>query len=296
MEFRIIISGASGKLGSLLIESFKSQNVKILPLSHKPKNGFIDIDLRVDVDKLSDLISDFEPNVIIHLAGCLRSKNDGDFIANPQMALTLCEAIKKSKLQPLIISLGSASEIGIPESKFTSESIKCSPVSGYGVSKLCQTEIFLTYSRMLGFPLSIIRLFNLFYIEGDEFMPVADWLNQLKNQKGKTIKTLDVWDPSIERDFLPVEIAVEYISKFANINEGVGIVNLGSGKSTGFNEILEVFQTYFDNKIEVEIKKTGTKSIPSVCADVSKLTALFGQPSYDLRTEICKILDRNIEK
>lgn len=165
---KILITGASGFIGSFLVEEAlnsgyevyagirKSSNIEYLS---DPRIKFIELDFS-DIDSMTRKISDFPYfDFVIHSAGLTKAKKKEDyFISNFHYSKNIIEVlIRLNRIPEKFVYMSSLAAYG-PGDPSMLDSVKSSdtprPVTSYGKSKL-ETEKYL--SRLSGFPYIIIR-------------------------------------------------------------------------------------------------------------------------------------------
>ncbi|MBI2671672.1 GDP-mannose 4,6-dehydratase [Candidatus Woesearchaeota archaeon] len=172
---KIFITGAGGMMGSHLIDflinknhevlgTYFTQTVDINDLNRKAR--LVKLDIR-DKDKVENLLKDFKPDIIFHLAAqslpTVSWENPNYTIeANVIGTINLFEAVKKLKLDPVILNACSSAEYGfVREDEVpVKESHQLKPLHPYGVSKVAQEFLAHQYFKNFGIKSVSIRIFN----------------------------------------------------------------------------------------------------------------------------------------
>ena len=93
------------------------------------------------------------------------------------------------------------------------------------------------------------------------------------------------------RDFLHVQDLNLAISQLIKIS-GNQILNIGSGKATKLNELLQIFNSKSNSKIEVAYSDARTVDRSDYWLDISKMRQLTNwQPRINLKSGILEILN-----
>lgn len=165
------------------------------------------------------------------------------------------------------------------------------PLNAYAYSKLTMEKIAKFYSDKHSIPIIGVRYFNVYgpgeYFKGKAASMIYQLYNQMKSGKRPRIFKFG----EQERDQVYVADVVEGTILAAESKiEGFEAFNLGSGKSTSFNAIIENLQKnmktnfetdYFDNPYTFYQNHT--------VADVSKAEKMIGyKPKYDAKKGIAE--------
>jgi dTDP-glucose 4,6-dehydratase len=133
------------------------------------------------------------------------------------------------------IQIGSSAEYGNVKSPLD-ENKKCFPNSSYGKSKLQSTNYLLKMFKTNSFPVTILRLFNVYgpYQNADYFIP------QVINECVKNF-TFSVSRCEQVRDFVYIDDVVSAIFlALTNPRTNGEIINIASGKKIMMKEVVEI--------------------------------------------------------
>ena len=256
----ILITGASGFIGSNLTRYFIKKNYKINlllrkksnywrinDLLKKSRNFYLDL---CNKNEINDAINKIKPKTIFHLAayGAYPFQNNFRKIksVNLDSTIHLLQACEKHGFSKFI-NTGSSSEYGF-KNKSMSENDILSPNSYYAVFKsagsmYCQYEAI---TKKL--PIVTIRPFHVYgpYEESSRFIPTLI-MNFFYN------KCPPLVSPNISRDMIFIDDVINYYLK-ASVTDKINgeILNLGSGKKTTIKQIFFLTKQLMQKKIEPE--------------------------------------------
>jgi UDP-glucose 4-epimerase len=238
---KILITGSSGFIGTNLINTLKSQNfdIAVINRSYNPnlKNVTKYVGDICDYSFVEKAILDFQPNKVFHLAGYKNRASNVEELSlslkvNLMGTLNLYQALTKVSSVESIIALGTTDEYGIHNSSFIESSTE-NPISPYGFSKLCGTQLAQFFNRSFNLPVIILRPTIAYGPHQANDMFIPSLINTLmsnsdfKMTEGKQL-----------RDFIYISDLVDamlLISESQNYNGE--IFNIGSGDSLKLREV-----------------------------------------------------------
>ncbi len=255
----ILITGASGFIGSNIARYFIQNNIEIHLILRKKNNWRLkDIQKSANIhycdlaskDKLNKIISNIKPQTIFHLAthGSYSFQKNLDQIIKSNMSgtINLLYACKKFGFSKFI-NTGSSSEYGFKK-KIMSEFDILEPNSHYAVLKSFQTNLTVFEALSNNLPIINVRPFHIYgpYEDSRRFIP-----NLILNLLNDKLPVLA--DKNICRDIVYIEDAVQFYLKLANKKNINGeIFNLGSGKKTKLMKIVRETQKIMNTNIKPE--------------------------------------------
>ncbi|MBU3179966.1 NAD-dependent epimerase/dehydratase family protein [Clostridium psychrophilum] len=246
MEKRVLITGASGFVGSCLTRRLLKENCKIHIITRDATNlwrlgGTLkDIEIHnlnlLNSEKISKLASEISVDKIYHLAtyGGYHYQNKVEDVINTNVIGTfnLFREFSKKGIE-MFINTSSSSEYG-EKFKPMSEGMNLSPNNMYGASKAAGTILCSTYAKTNNIPLVTLRLFSPYgyYDAKTRLIPTVIMACLL----GKEIK---LSNKDSKRDFVFIDDVVDaYIDSSKQVNSYGEIFNIGSGIQYTTDEIV----------------------------------------------------------
>ena len=301
---RILITGGSGFVGSYLLENLIQKNqICIVDNEYRGSNfnylkkknsqlfqknlSFERIDI-VDKEKLSDVFSKFEPDIVFHLAGIAGVKtvlNDPLKVINVNLigSYNLAEIVSKSKSVKNII-YSSTSEVYGPtayqldEDSFTTQGTAYDPRWSYATSKLFAEHIFVAIQRQFGIPVSIGRLFNIY---GPRQIGSGAIHEFVKNSIAN--KPLTIYDDGSQiRAWCYVDDCLNGLLLIAE--KGNGIYNIGNpNESLTSIGLAKLIIDLTKSKSKLQYKKLNSSDVRVRVPNIKKIMKLGFLPKIDLR-------------
>ena len=303
---KVLIVGAAGFVGGYLIEELKSVGAEIvatkLPFERIDIGGVAVRDLDItDQSSIDCVLSETDPDVVFHLAAQSSVKLSWEkpaFTANVNIigAINLFESAKTHlKKSARILVVGSGEEYGeINYSAPVKETTEPKPKNIYALTKLAQENIAKIYVGAYGLNIVMTRSFNHIGPKQSPQFVVADFCSQVaKIEKGLSGNEIAVGNLSAKRDFTDVRDVVKAYVLLAEKGESGETYNVGSGVSVAVSEILDriLRLSEKDIKVVVDGKKLRPVDVPEIRADISKISALGWERTYDLNTTLRETLD-----
>lgn len=166
---RILITGASGLIGSALLDRLRGENHSLICQSRFPHDDEANVKwVKLDLTKDSwECVSLPNIDVIYHLAGqtsTYRAKQDPieDISINVLGLLNLLEHFKKQTPPPFVVIAGTATEVGLAEHLPIHENLPDRPITFYDISKLTAEMYLKQYVREGWINGCSLRLANVF--------------------------------------------------------------------------------------------------------------------------------------
>jgi|TARA_B000000460_G_scaffold225221_1_gene179383 UDP-glucose 4-epimerase len=299
---RIFITGTTGFLGQQLSNSLLEKGHNIATLARNvaksdraiasntesmirgEKNKGVSYyfgDL-TDYLNIHDVLSDFKPEVIIHLAAQTSvaysfTHTTEVFNVNFLGVVNMAEAARRvlPKLKRFIFS-GSVEAYGIQTKFPTKEDVDLRAASPYGVAKIA-AEKFLKYLyQAYGFPAIIFRNANSYGRQHNHQFVIESMIYQMYNGKSP----IKLGDPTPVRDFIfePDLLAAYKIAALSNNKKIIGeSINVGTGKSISIRQLAEKIRkiTGYKGKIQWHSFPKRALEIPKLEVDNSKAKRLL---------------------
>ena len=151
---RVLITGASGLIGSALLDRLRAENHAVICQSrftHEDEPGVKWIKLDLIKDSWEGIpLPDID--VVYHLAGqtsTYRARQNPieDLSVNVFGLLNLLEHFKKQALPPFVVIAGTATEVGLAEQLPIHENLPDRPITFYDISKLTAEMYLKQYVR-----------------------------------------------------------------------------------------------------------------------------------------------------
>lgn len=294
---KILITGGNGYVGRTLCRMlYEEHDICVLDNLRYGENRFNqdelnkirfeESDLR-QKSKVSDIVSKFNPDVIIHLAAI-------HFIpeceSDPELAIStnICGTVNLLSVCPSDCRFVFASSGAVyqpEEQPHIENSSPLRPSDVYGFTKLHGEDYVKYFAKSENFPAVIVRLFNA--VGPGETNPhvIPEIIAQLKAGS----KTLKLGNIQPKRDYIHVKDAAAGFAATAlngNLKKGeIVIVNLGTQMQYSVEDLLEKLKNIAQIKFEIETDPTRLRKVdrPFLGANITKIKELFKwKPQFDI--------------
>jgi UDP-glucose 4-epimerase len=295
---RSVVTGALGFIGSHVVETLLENGHEVLgidDLSTGSKENAIEgadyVEVSILDPKTKEVISDFRPDYIFHLAALPRIQPSFEEplihnMANVDGTIKLLEIARDIKIRGFINS-SSASVYGNPAEYPITENTPVDPLSPYALQKYAAERYVKILGQKWAIPNISLRYFNPFGDRsftgldgGSAYSPV---IGVFQNQRKLTGEVLVTGTGEQSRDFVYVkDVAAANLLAAEKILDFTGeVFNVCTGKVTSINEIAKKFNC----KITY-VEARGGEAITS-WGDNSKISKMLRwKPSIDVENYI----------
>lgn len=272
---KIAVTGATGFIGTHLIQRLRKEGYKVNALARKRKKGFFEGDL-VKNRRLEKFLNSVD--VVVNLVGGYYPPFESQLELNVLALNNLCQAAAKSGVEK-IVHISSSAVYGSSQKRglFT-EKGAVNPDTLYGLSKYLSEKVASYYHKNHGLNFIILRPSNV-YGPGNEDGVIYRFAKSIK-EKG----FVEIYgDGRNLRDYLYVEDMVEVISRVIRLNAKFEIFNVGLGKVYSLLDLVRLFEKILRKKIEIRYQKETAKTSYLVASNVNKLKRVLNwKPRYSL--------------
>lgn len=298
---KVVVTGGNGYVGRIVCTLLcDSHDVTVIDSLRYGKNRFSselldkvtmkELDIR-DGEKVSELLAEIEPDVVIHLAAIhfipeCEEQPDLAIATNIEGTANLLRCIT----QDCRFVFASSAAVYAPEEVAHSEgSSPVAPMDVYGITKLTGEYLVDYYAKKNGFSAVSVRLFNV--IGAGETNPhvLPEIIAQLKS--GATSIFLGNMTP--QRDYIDVrDAAAGFVAAALSGNPSSGamdIVNLGLCESHSVKQLVDLIAESSGLEISVETDPDRVRAVdrPMLLANNEKIRSGFDwNPRYKIRDTI----------
>lgn len=258
---RVLVTGASGFVGSHLVSKLTSVKSKVITLSKKGSKFQTNIINEVgsveNFDKLNEIIKRYKVSVIFHLAAqplveVGQTNPIKTFEVNVRGTWNILESARENNVQKVIIASTAHVYGDNPKVPFKEEYFP-QPSRPYETSKACADLLAQSFADTYNLPVEIPRFVNI-YGPGDfNFTRLIP----------KVIKSIltgtspQVWDIGSVRDFLYIDDAIRaYLmiaEKQLDYGKRLRVFNFGTGKPIKIYDLVLKIIKLANKDIEVRL-------------------------------------------
>jgi len=299
---KILVTGGAGFIGSNVVDALVKDGHEVTVLDNlstgkeeniNPEVKFYNIDL-LDMESLELAFREFKPDVVNHHAAQIdvrKSVEDPAFDAETNIigSINLFELSINAGVRRIIFSSTGGALYGELEKLPVSEDTPIEPLSPYGVAKYC-TENYLNYfKRLYGIERVILRYANVYGPRQDplgEAGVVAIFTGKIL--KGE--KPVIYGDGTQTRDYVFVEDVVK--ANVLALEGKEGIYNIGTGRETSVNELINVFSKVLGREVEPEYAPPRKGEVRRISLAGEKAKRELGfVPKYSLEEGLKKTIE-----
>lgn len=329
MQKRILVTGTAGFIGFHLSQLLLSQghivggydgmtdyyDVRLKQRRHAMLNqheGFSATESMLeDQEKLGDAISNFKPDVIVHLAAQAGVRYSIDnprayLDANIVGTFNIMEAARKAGVQHLLMASTSSVYGANTEMPFTETERVATPLTFYAATKLANESMGHSYANIYNLPITMFRFFTVYGPWGRPDMAL------FKFTKGIIEGTpIDIYNNGdMWRDFTYVEDLVRGIAglidavpqrpeKIEDIAPGDSlspaapfrVVNIGNSDKVRLLDFIDAIEAEIGKKAIRNYMPMQQGDVPATWADASLLQSLTGyRPQTPFREGVARFV------
>lgn len=247
-----------------------------------------------DLKLISDIIKNNKVDIFIHLASSLiPSSNFDEYLIELNNiivpTINILPFLAKNNVKLIFISSGGAI-YGVNESGIFKESSKTDPVSYYGLSKKIIEDSIILENKISGLKYIIIRPSNVYGIGQNLYSKQGVIAAMIKSLLDKSTFSI-LGDGNVIRDYIYIDDFVSNFLEVLNKNIVNQIFNIGSGIGYSINELIQIVNSLFDNRLLVQFKEKRKVDSPKIILDISKYLAFFKNSCREVEKAVMEFYD-----
>lgn len=274
---RVLITGINGFTGKYVQLALEQAGYDVFGTGSLVSDlpNYYNVDL-LDKDGLTRVITQLQPNVVIHLAAIAfvaHSNADAFYQVNLIGTRNLLEALAiNAKNLDAVLLASSANVYGNSTEGVLSESMKSNPANDYAVSKLSMEYMAKLWVNKL--PIFLVRPFNYTGVGQSTDFLLPKIVSHF-HLKAETIElgNLDVW-----RDFSDVRTVAEIYRRLIEVKPLGQTINVCSGHTHSLREVFAMAEEISGLKMEVKVNPAFVRAneVKTLCGDTTLLRAVIG--------------------
>jgi UDP-glucuronate 4-epimerase len=318
---RILITGASGFIGSTLSDSLLRNGFHVLGIDNfdpfyersikennianalkKPGYQFREGDIR-DMNFINSCSSDFKPDIVVHLAakaGVRPSLNDPGsyFDVNVMGTLRILEMMKKNNVNKMIFASSSSVYGNNKKVPFSENDNVDYPVSPYAASKKAGELLCHTFHHLYNLDIFCLRFFTVYGPRQRPDLAIHKFVNSILRDEAIYL----YGDGTSSRDYTYIDDIIKGISGAIENVKGFDVYNLGNAKPVSLTELVKLLEKLTGRESHIKYLPMQKGDVVRTFADITKARSELGyNPETDLESGIKNyinwvrefILDRN---
>jgi len=279
-QLTILITGASGLIGSHLCKKLAENGANVIALTHQTENPVLssvpqgDIEIaKCDIcgyDNLSLMFDYYQPDSVFHFAAHLPSTPNPDFIKVNVIGTTNLLDICYRKGVKNFVHASSMSVYSTPPVRLpVDEEHPTRPDDNYGRTKLIGELLCECYSRVIR---TVVVRFSSMFGLGDNSRVAYHFMRSALS--GQAIQVDG--DGSQSSDFIYVDNAVQGVMLAMEKGRSGEVYNIGSGQETSVLELANLIARLVEPNVEVKLSgKPATRPF-RFAADIGKARSELG--------------------
>jgi UDP-glucose 4-epimerase len=278
---KVIITGASGFIGSSMAAFYSSRGFEVTGLSLEPVPDapYSVLMTSYAAEDVAGVINKVQPAVVLHAAG---SASVGaslidpakDFSSSAVLFQKLLEGVRLSRCRPRVVFCSSAAVYGNPAHLPVVETAELKPISPYGCHKVICELLAREYTDFFSIPTLVVRLFSIF---GPRQKRLLLWelFEQFRNKQEVALEGTG----NESRDYLHIDdLADALIQVLPRLDRTHVVLNIASGKSVTVRDAAFMMKKHLNSGTKLHFKGKVRPGDPvNWCADISEYERLTGK-------------------
>jgi UDP-glucose 4-epimerase len=301
MRFKesILLIGGFGFLGRNIIKYLSQKSeISLVVFDHIVTPDFQEYETvksfqgeLIDTNKIIALIENENVKTIIHCVSTLYpdsnfSEYDIDIIQVILPSIKILDYCANNKIKFVYFSSG-GTIYGNKSTDILNEDMSPSPISFYGLSKLCMEEVILFYHNRFEMDYLILRPSNPYgfgqNIYGKQGL-VAVLIGKIINHETALI----YGDGSSLRDYIDIDDFVYYVIELLAKDIRNIIINIGSGRGYSINQIISLVEDISETRINIQYVSPRKNDVKRIILDITKLNEIVPHKQIDINEGIEK--------
>lgn len=284
---RILITGASGAIGTALLDHLKDNNYEVIGVDKKTADWEHDFHVRhQDLTEEQSLPS---ADVIVHLAAHSQVQ---PLIEKPQLAVENVETtervLRHASDQNATVIFASSREVYGSAVRPTEQSIDVEATNPYGASKIASEAFTSAYERCFDVDVITLRFANVYgpHDSNPRVVPIFITL-------GLDGEELTVFGDSKILDFVYIRDVVETLAYAIDHRESLvgSTINIGSGTGTSLSTLAARIVEQIDDCPGYRIEQNRQGDTKKYVANIEKARALLDYDPTPLEKGLARTID-----
>ena len=296
---KVLMFGSGGFIGHNVSEALRDAGHEVVDTYREAgdRPGY-SVDL-LDAEAVGKVLEEVQPEVVINCAGVVQNNETAE--ANPKYTGNIISGIL-SKHIPIkrMVVMGSAAEYGVvePHEVPVKEEVPLRATAPYGKSKVEEVQLALEHREKSDLPIVVARVFNPIGTGMPERQLVPRLLGQIEEVKQGARNELEISRKDAERDYIAVKDLAKAIVLLATDSPTEAVYNIGSGKKTSNDKLMQLLVEESNLPAAPQIKETSDQPEPYFApqADITRITSLGWQPEAPLDQTIKEIVHDTKQK
>jgi UDP-glucose 4-epimerase len=293
---KFLITGGAGFIGTAIARKLYNENSQIVILDDFSTGRFENIKLRCEVVKgnVADIGSFHEIHDVDFVLHFAAPSSVVLFNRNPKKCITetiigtrnIFEYSKNTGVKKVIFPSSSSvyGNTSLPQSETTSTT----PTNLYGIAKLTCENIARLYSDVV--PSVGLRIFAGYGPGETHKGEIASVITLFMESIAANCRPIIFGDGTQSRDFVYIDNIVEAVLKSIEYSFA-GVVNVGSGESHTFNEIVNLISYLLGKKVRPQYVEKPNQYFEHTLADITKMKNVLEFSPIGLEDGLKKYLD-----
>ncbi|MCD8038924.1 MAG: NAD-dependent epimerase/dehydratase family protein [Lachnospiraceae bacterium] len=287
----ILILGAAGFIGTNLALGLIEDEENTLTLADE-RNEYFDRFPIVVSEKSKRIVVKFDndcpfetlvdnQDIVYHLISTNNPSTSNRDVVNEisdniSLSIRLLEACVKKHVGKVVFISSGGTVYGNGIKCPIKEDTPNNPITTYGIQKLTIEKLLYLYFYMYGLDYRVVRLSNPY----GPYQRPSGKLGAITNFIYKALKNESIvvyGDGTVVRDYIYIDDAIRGIIAITKGNSKEKIFNLGSGRGTSINYVLETLERQLNHALKIEYTPGRTVDVKENYLDIGRYESEYGK-------------------
>jgi GDP-4-dehydro-6-deoxy-D-mannose reductase len=286
----VLLTGAAGMLGAAVLAKFEScGTADVWTTDLRPLDREHHVVADLEDPAASAALAGMGHEVVLHLAG-VTAGDVGLLVRSNVLATT--NLLGSLAAGTRVVVAGSAAEYGTSDGERIAENAPLQPVSRYGWTKACQTEVASAIAQRRDLALAVARPFNIVGPSLPKSTAFGNIKEQITATSPGTTAILRTGRLDITRDLVPIDFVADVMTEMTVDAATEGVYNICTGQGLVLQDVVAQMARLRGVDLDQSVD-SALASLPAaerIVGDPSKVAERYGLVSTPTASDVANVI------